>query len=70
MSDIVYNVNGGYEDWAYGGSWDKNNIPKQCNGKKYYIPEESNRALTFLVEAGPKIPSKDSGGNSLEIFNP
>lgn len=27
----MYDVNGGYEDWAYGASWDKKNIPPTCN---------------------------------------
>ena len=27
MHDLVYDVNGGYEDWAYAASWDKKNVP-------------------------------------------
>lgn len=27
---MVYNVNGGFEDWAYGGSWDKHNVTDYC----------------------------------------
>lgn len=26
MQETVYNVRGGFEDWAYGASWDKKNI--------------------------------------------
>lgn len=25
MTDLVYAVHGGYEDWAYGAGWDKTN---------------------------------------------
>lgn len=32
--------------------------------------EESNRAFTFLVEAGEKIPAKNTGGNEMSIFKP
>ena len=28
MHDIVYDVNGGYGDWAYAASWDKSAVPK------------------------------------------
>lgn len=30
MHSVVYDVNGGFEDWAYGGSWDTENVTKFC----------------------------------------
>lgn len=59
MKDIVYDVNGGFEDWAYGASWDKKNVPTTSDGKKVIPPYNSitNRAFVYLVEAGyDKIP--------------
>lgn len=32
MKDVVYDVNGGFEDWAYGASWDKKNVPLTTDG--------------------------------------
>ena len=34
MKDVVYDVNGGFEDWAYGASWDTVNVPTTTDGKK------------------------------------
>lgn len=34
MNDVVYSVQGGLEDWAYGNSWESkitsNNVNKTC----------------------------------------
>lgn len=63
MQDTVYNVRGGFEDWAYGASWDTKNISyNKLNGKKY--SSSTNRAFVYLVEAGyEKIPSIQAMGN-------
>lgn len=34
MHSIVYDVHGGFEDWAYAASWDNKNVSKQTNPKK------------------------------------
>lgn len=44
MQNVVYNVYGGYEDWAYGASWDTINVPKFCKNSKN---------LSFLVDTPP-----------------
>ena len=67
-------MNGGYEDWAYGASWDLVNVPQTCNSsiknKVDPYPAESNRAFVFLVEAGDKIPKAEKQGNELSLFYP
>ena len=57
MTDVVYAVNGGLEDWSYSASWDRNNINKciQKFGVKYdieYYSEQKYRNFIYLVEAG------------------
>lgn len=32
----MYDVFGGFEDWAYGASNDKKNVPKQCSMYENY----------------------------------
>ena len=42
MNDVIYPVEGGMEDWAYGGSWHSEKTtckPKTYNG---YAKEKSN----------------------------
>lgn len=68
-------MNGGYEDWAYGASWDVNNVPKYCNIENNIkipinYPSQTNRALTYLIEAGEKLPPLNTGGNELDVINP
>lgn len=74
----VYNVHGGFEDWAYGASFDTLNINTQCalldNPKfgllktKIAYDNNSNRAFVFLVEAGySKMPSEGFLGNDLPL---
>lgn len=38
MQDVVYDVYGGFEDWAYGASWDKLNVPS-CAENFRFRPE-------------------------------
>lgn len=73
MKDIVYDVNGGFEDWAYGASWDRKNVPLTTDGTKNIPPYNSitNRAFVYLVEAGyDKVPQDYELGNELAIFHP
>ena len=76
LQSTVYDVYGGFEDWAYGASWDLVNVPKNCSANKNYVDDityndNSNRAFIFLVEAGVnKIPKKGELGNEIEIFEP
>ena len=76
MSEVVYDVNGGFEDWAYGASWDTKNVPLSCNRTEFLkenikYADESNRAFVFLVEAGwDKTPNKDTLGNEIAILKP
>lgn len=56
MHDIVYDVNGGYGDWAYAASWDKSAVPKLRDPKNsnssITYNDNSNWAFVYLVEAG------------------
>ena len=67
----MYDVYGGYEDWAYGASFDKNK-PDHCVVNEKRVKTEynniTNRAFTFLVEAGPKLPRANTGGNEKDVF--
>lgn len=31
MHKVVYDVNGGFEDWAYGASWDTQYVSSNCS---------------------------------------
>lgn len=75
LQDTVYDVNGGFEDWAYGASWDTDNVSKTCFSDNY--PEKwpktyddvSNRNFVYLVEASNnKIPAAEKMGNELAIY--
>lgn len=79
LQDIVYDVHGGFEDWAYGASWDKKNINQTCasntsfsssvSANEIRYKDHSNRAFIFLVEAGDsKVPSPGTLGNELALF--
>lgn len=77
LQDVVYDVNGGFEDWAYGASWDRPNVQADCGRqapddfKHVQYSSETNRALVFLVEAGyAKIPAEPTLGNRLAVFDP
>ena len=79
MHQVVYDVNGGFEDWAYGASVDRSNVNKDCG--LYENPshdlykdsitydQTSNRAFVFLIEAGHnKIPQEMFLGNELPLI--
>jgi hypothetical protein len=35
MTDLVYAVNGGYEDWAYAAGWEENSNCGNRDSKEY-----------------------------------
>lgn len=76
MQDVVYDVNGGFEDWAYGASWDKKNVPQLCRKNEFLkdqigYADESNRSFVYLVEAGEsKTPDSSTLGNEMAVFDP
>ncbi|KAM3142063.1 hypothetical protein pb186bvf_005936 [Paramecium bursaria] len=68
MTDVVYYVNGGYEDWSYGFDWDG---PKgQCNKINYdELSKPKPRAITYLVEAGTdKFPASEYLGTQESLI--
>lgn len=80
MQNTVYSVHGGFEDWAYGASFEKQNINKKCglfdnpsvglfkDNIQYDLT--SNRAFIYLIEAGHnKIPPEISLGNDLPLVS-
>lgn len=77
MEKIVYDVNGGYEDWAYGGSYEHKYLTMDCLPKhspfsKEFLEtdENSNRVFIFLVEAGmDKTPEEGTLGNQMSVLN-
>lgn len=70
MTEVVYPVDGGLEDWIYGASWDKDNIPVCApSTAPHYPPEKTqyndytNRGFIYLVEAGwDKEPDSSTFG--------
>ncbi|OMJ83263.1 hypothetical protein SteCoe_15851 [Stentor coeruleus] len=65
MSDVVYPVNGGLEDWAYAGGWDNQKSP--CFSQNFSNPEGLRQAF-FLVEAHDnKSPKSSLYGNVEEV---
>ena len=77
MNDLVYYVRGGFEDWAYAGSFDGGHVP-QCQPQTYggypksksiYGPS-TLRVFNMLVEtSNRKEPQKKELGTSLDILN-
>ena len=48
MTDVVYAVNGGLEDWAYGGGWDLKGL-SNCSDYNFQNSEGLKQVL-FLAE--------------------
>jgi hypothetical protein len=77
MHEVVYDVKGGYEDWAYGASAEPFNVNMDClpPNSKYsldflQVDESQNRCFIYLVEAGfDKIPHDGTYGNELSVLN-
>lgn len=72
MTDVVYSVNGGLEDWIYSASWDTNAIP-QCKPEtqpaypieKTQYNSETNRVFIYLLEASiDKEPKEETFGEA------
>eukprot|EP00164_Ancoracysta_twista_P001425 GFYU01001856.1.p1 GENE.GFYU01001856.1~~GFYU01001856.1.p1 ORF type:complete len:640 (+),score=121.21 GFYU01001856.1:26-1945(+) len=83
ITDSVYAVNGGMEDWAYAGSWQKTKVNhlQPCNPESARYgpyPEEKTiyndyqlRAFNYLVEmANRKIPPASELGSSDDVLTP
>jgi hypothetical protein len=77
MNDVIYPVNGGMEDWAYGGSWHK--AATTCNPDSYGgYPREKTvydshvlRAVLYLVEtAFRKTPHVSKLGHKTSVEEP
>ena len=81
MTDTVYAVNGGLEDWAYAASWAKdienNRIIDICNseenkksGSKIIINGDNVRFPLYLIEtAHQKYPREKAWGNITGVEN-
>lgn len=74
MGKLVYPVNGGLEDWAYGASWTDQAIvcrPETLGGypaSKTAIERNTKRCVTYLVEtSNAKRPSALTLGSSDDI---
>lgn len=65
MTDTVYSVRGGYEDWAYAAGWEKDAINKCENYEEERYYNIDARCIMFLVEADKqKHPVKSTYGTS------
>lgn len=76
MNDLVYPVNGGFEDWSYAGSWVGGPPISSCDTPNYperhtdYTGVEGLRCSTFLIETGyQKNPPKMYLGNWTQIMH-
>jgi hypothetical protein len=78
MNDKVYYVRGGFEDWAYAGSWDPNRVI-QCQPETYEggYPKEKSiyndstlRVFNMLIEtSNDKIPPTSELGTSEKVLD-
>ena len=64
MTDVVYAVDGGMEDWAYGASWEESISPgviPHCSAvpvDQTVYNQQTHRAFIYLVEtASSKMPN-------------
>lgn len=76
MGKLVYPVDGGLEDWAYGASWEKAAIscsPSTLNGyprERTSIDHSTKRCVTFLVETSrDKKPIEHHLGSDDDILS-
>ncbi|CAB9498921.1 Zinc carboxypeptidase [Seminavis robusta] len=77
MNDLVYYVRGGFEDWAYAGSWDPDRViacqPTTHGGydaAKTKYDNSTLRVFNMLVEtSNRKIPPASTLGTSKDVFN-
>jgi hypothetical protein len=71
MNSIVYPVDGGMEDWAYAGQWDRANN-RNCLGREKNAQSSENGygAAVFLVETSDlKRPTPVSLGSTRHVLN-
>mmetsp|Transcript_16788 Transcript_16788/g.37751 ORF Transcript_16788/g.37751 Transcript_16788/m.37751 type:complete len:736 (-) Transcript_16788:43-2250(-) len=75
---LIYAVEGGMEDWAYGGSWDSK-FMTTCNPSTYggysksktQYEDSTLRSFNLLVEtSNDKDPFESSLGSDEDLFNP
>lgn len=77
MNDLVYFVRGGFEDWAYAGSWDPKRVlpcqPREFGGYDAAKTQYNNstlRVFNMLVEtSNNKEPADNTLGTSLRVFD-
>ena len=78
MNDILYGVNGGFEDYAYAGSWENQLQAEQCTPSTYdgYPAEKTQyddatlRTFNILVEISKtKDPPSSQLGTNVDLFN-
>jgi hypothetical protein len=81
LSDIIYDVSGGMEEWAYAASWEayagSSKLIPQCRPRSYggypiercIYNNSTHRALNFLVESSfEKHPPRDELGSSQDLL--
>ena len=78
MNDILFPVNGGFEDYAYAGSWETQLQAEQCTPFTYdgYPAEKTQyddatlRTFNILVEISrTKNPPSSQLGTNVDLFN-
>jgi hypothetical protein len=78
MNDILYGVNGGFEDYAYAGSWENQLQAEQCTPSTYdgYPDEKTQyddatlKTFNILVEISKtKNPPSSQLGTNVDLFN-
>lgn len=77
MTDTVYEVKGGMEDWAYAAAWEKaeNGPVVKCKSSTYggyevrEYKDEAFRGIMFLVETDYKKEPKFNLGNKQDVLN-
>lgn len=71
MTDLVYPLNGAYEDWAYAGGWETSFINNKCSNVNQTFYSELNgspRALIYLIEADYMKKPPDATFGSIEAL--
>ena len=72
MTDTVYEVAGGMEDWAYAASWEGGDAVTKCSNSDFQVESYNSysfRQLMYLVEMdNKKDPENASLGTRDEIF--
>jgi hypothetical protein len=78
MNDILYGVKGGFEDYAYAGSWESQLQAEQCTPSTYggYPAEKTQyddatlKTFNILVEiSNSKNPPSSELGTNVDLFN-